>query len=182
VGVRLRKCDISDLDALRNIAYQTFDDSFRRLNDPVSFDEYLGASFSRAKLEAELKNPLSTFFFLFNDETLAGYMKINQGNGQTDLKDPDALEIERIYVTRDFQGLGLGKALVDKALEIARLAKKRTVWLGVWEKNGNAIAFYKKMGFAKAGTHDFYMGRKRQTDFIMRRDTASTYPADSAEA
>jgi ribosomal protein S18 acetylase RimI-like enzyme len=51
----------------------------------------------------------------------------------------------------------------------------------VWQKNGNAIAFYKKMGFAKAGTHDFYMGRKRQTDFIMRRDTASTSPADSVQ-
>lgn len=172
MGVRIRRCDLSDLDPLRNIAFQTFDDTFRRLNNASSFDEYLGASFSRAKLEAELKNPRSTFFFLFNDDVLAGYMKINQGDAQTDLRDPDALEIERIYVTKDFQGLGLGKALIGKAMEIARLTKKRTVWLGVWDKNGNAIAFFKKMGFTRAGTHDFYMGSKRQTDFIMRGNTA----------
>jgi ribosomal protein S18 acetylase RimI-like enzyme len=172
MGVRIRRCDLSDLDPLRNIAFQTFDDSFRRLNNTSSFDEYLGASFSRARLEAELKNPNSTFFFLLYDAVLAGYMKINQADAQTDLRDADSLEIERIYVTRDFQGLGLGKALIDKAMEIARLKKKRAVWLGVWEKNGNAIAFYKKMGFTKTGTHDFYMGSKRQTDFIMRRNTA----------
>jgi ribosomal protein S18 acetylase RimI-like enzyme len=173
VGVRIRRCEIADLDALRNIAFQTFDDAFRRLNHTASFDEYLAASFSRAKLETELKNPDSTFYFLYSDDALAGYMKINRGHAQTDLKDPEALEIERIYVTRDFQGLGLGKALVDKAMEAARQARKKTVWLGVWEKNGNAIAFYKKMGFAKTGTHDFYIGSKRQTDFIMRRNTAS---------
>jgi ribosomal protein S18 acetylase RimI-like enzyme len=178
--VRIRRCTRADLDALRSIAYQTFDDTFRRLNDTASFNEYLGASFNRAKLESELKNPNSTFFFLYNDDVLAGYMKINQGDAQTDLRDPAALEIERIYVTRDFQGLGLGKALIEKAMEAARRAKKRTVWLGVWEKNGNAIAFYKKMGFAKIGTHDFYIGRKRQTDFIMRRNPAPPYPADSA--
>lgn len=178
MGVRIRRCELTDLDALRNIAFQTFDDTFRRLNDTASFNEYLGASFSRAKLETELKNPNSTFFFLYSDDVLAGYMKINLRDAQTDLGDPEALEIGRIYVTRDFQGLGLGKALIDKAMEAARLAKKKTVWLGVWKKNGNAIAFYKKMGFAKSGTHDFYMGRKRQTDFIMRRNTASPYPAD----
>ena len=138
---------------------RTFDDAFRRLNDAASFNEYLDSSFSRAKLDEELKNPNSTFFFLYSDDVLAGYMKINLGDAQTDLKDPEALEIERIYVTRDFQGLGLGKALIDKAMEAARAAKKKAVWLGVWEKNGNAIAFYKKMGFSKTGTHDFYIGR-----------------------
>jgi ribosomal protein S18 acetylase RimI-like enzyme len=171
--LRIRKCELSDLDALRNIAFQTFDDAFRHQNDPSSFDEYCAVSFSRARLEAELKNPDSTFFFLLYDDTLAGYMKINQGTAQTDLKDPDSLEIERIYVKRDFQGLGLGKALIDKAIEIARLGKRRTVWLGVWEKNGNAIDFYERMGFRKAGTHPFSIGSERQTDFIMRQDTAS---------
>ena len=178
MGVRIRRCELADLDALRRIAFRTFDDTFRRLNDTASFNEYLDASFSRAQLEAELKNPNSTFFFLYSDDVLAGYMKINLGDAQTDVKDPAALEIERMYVTRDFQGLGLGRALIDKALETARAAKKKTVWLGVWEKNENAIAFYKKMGFSKAGTHDFYIGKKRQADFIMRRNTAPTYSAD----
>jgi diamine N-acetyltransferase len=174
MGVRIRRCEPADLDTLRTIAFGTYDDTFRRLNDTASFNEYLDASFSRAKLDAELKNPDSTFFFLYSDDELAGYMKINTGDAQTDFKDPAELEIERIYVTRDFQGLGLGRALVQKALETARAARKKTVWLGVWEKNENAIAFYKKMGFSKTGTHDFYTGRKRQTDHVMRRNTAAS--------
>ena len=112
----------------------------------------------------------STFLFLYSDEKLAGYLKLNEGGAQTDLGDPAGLEVERIYVLRDFQGLGMGRALIEKALELARRKKKGFVWLGVWEKNENAIAFYKKMGFRKTGTHPFVMGTERQTDHIMRRE------------
>jgi diamine N-acetyltransferase len=167
---RIRPCDMSDLETLRNIAWQTYDDTFRHLNDPANMDAYLASAFTREKLQAELASPHSSFFFLLSDGAVAGYLKVNDAEAQTDLHDPQSLELERIYVTRDFQGLGLGKALVGKAMEVARERKRTFVWLGVWEKNGNAIAFYTKMGFSRIGTHDFYMGSERQTDWIMRRE------------
>jgi diamine N-acetyltransferase len=168
--IRIRPCDIADLETLRNIAWQTYDDTFRHFNEPANMDAYLASAFNREKLQAELGNPHSSFFFLLLEGAVAGYLKLNDGDAQTDMRDPEGLEIERIYVKRDFQGLGLGKALIAKALEVARERKKRFAWLGVWEKNGNAIAFYTKMGFSKIGTHDFYMGTERQTDWIMRKE------------
>lgn len=172
MNVILRPCNLTDLDELRQIAYQTYDDTFRDMNTPANMQTYLDMAFDRDKLKSELSNPQSTFFFLYKDDELAGYVKLNEGEAQTDLNDPQALEIERIYVKKEFQGQGLGKVLMQNAIEIAQNKKMRWVWLGVWEKNANAISFYQRSGFRVIGTHDFYMGEERQTDFIMRKDIA----------
>jgi len=81
----------------------------------------------------------------------------------------ESLEIERIYIKKEFQKHGLGKYLLNKAIELAMECNKRKIWLGVWENNENAIGFYKKMGFVQTGTHSFYMGDDEQTDFIMTK-------------
>lgn len=164
----LRKCDLDDLMAIKAIGMQTYEDTFRALNTPENMQAYLDSAFNTEQLEGELSNPDSTFFFLFVDKHLAGYMKLNEAEAQSDLKDPVALEIERIYIKKEFQGHGLGKTLMQHALQIAREKKKQYAWLGVWELNTNAIAFYEKMGFYKAGTHGFVMGDDHQTDFIMK--------------
>ena len=169
-NIRFRPCESADLDTLRTLAYRTFDEAFRHMNTAANMDAYTGTAFARAKLEEELRNPLSAFLFLYSDGVLAGYMKINEGAAQTDLADPAAREIERMYVLRDFQGLGLGRALIEKAVESARKKEKSFLWLGVWQKNENAIAFYERMGFRKTGTHRFVMGSDHQTDHVMRRD------------
>ena len=136
-----KKCTLSDVDGLREIAYKTYDDTFRHLNTPENMQAYLDTAFERGKLEAELEDPNSSFYFLFLDDVLVGYLKLNEGPSQTDLKDPDSLEIERIYVVAGCQGRGLGKYLIREALEIGRRKGKGYAWLGVWEKNQKAIDF-----------------------------------------
>ncbi len=168
--VNIRRCGPSDLDELQKFAWQTFDESFGRFNTPENMQAYLNTAFDKAKLEMELKNPDSSFFFLFVKGMLAGYLKINENSAQTDIGDSDSLEIERIYVKSGFQGRGLGKALIQKALEVARQKNKSYAWLGVWEKNEKAIAFYERMGFKTIETHDFYLGDDRQTDYIMKQE------------
>lgn len=81
----------------------------------------------------------------------------------------DSLEIERIYVKKKFQKHGLGKFLLNKAIESAMEHSKKKLWLGVWEKNENAIAFYTKMGFVQTGSRSFYMGDEEQIDLIMTK-------------
>ena len=81
----------------------------------------------------------------------------------------DSLEIERIYIRKKLHKQGLGKYLINKAIEIAIERNKEKIWLGVWEKNESAITFYKKMDFVQTGTHSFYMGDEEQIDFIMTK-------------
>jgi ribosomal protein S18 acetylase RimI-like enzyme len=170
MNINLRKCTLLDLDELREIAYKTYDDTFRHLNTPENMQAYLDTAFDRGRLQAELEDPDSAFYFLLLDGALAGYLKLNEGPSQTDLKDPDSLEIERIYVVPSCQGQGLGKYLIREALEIARRKGKRYAWLGVWEKNEKAIAFYRRIGFRKIGTHEFIMGDEHQIDYLMQLD------------
>ncbi len=106
------------------------------------------------------------FFACFNNE-VAGYLKVNVDEAQSEKMGNDVLEVERIYIKHNYQKLGLGKYLVNKAVEIALAFDKRKIWLGVWEKNENAIAFYEKMGFRQSGAHSFYMGDEQQIDLIM---------------
>lgn len=78
-----------------------------------------------------------------------------------------ALEIERIYIKKPFHQLGLGKELFQKAVVMALEHHKTSIWLGVWEKNKQALAFYQKLGFVKTGEHSFYMGQEKQIDLLM---------------
>ncbi len=82
---------------------------------------------------------------------------------------PDAVEIERIYVLRECQGAGVGQQLRNNALDVARSLGARTVWLGVWEHNSRAIAFYRRNGFEEFGEHLFMPGSDEQRDVLMRK-------------
>jgi diamine N-acetyltransferase len=96
-------------------------------------------------------------------------MKINTGQAQTELKEQKSLEIERIYVLKEFQREKVGQTLLEKALQIAGQAHADFVWLGVWEKNTNAINFYRRNGFAEFDKHIFRLGEELQTDILMKR-------------
>jgi ribosomal protein S18 acetylase RimI-like enzyme len=165
-----RECGLEDLPVLQLTSHNTFNETFAHMNTPSTMEAYLKHAFSPEKLGKELAVKDSVFYFLYADGQLSGYLKLNEGNAQTDIFDPEALEIERIYVKKEFQGLGLGGALMDNALRIARTRGKTYAWLGVWEKNQKAIAFYKKHGFYIAGTHSFFMGDEEQNDYVMRKD------------
>ena len=166
----LRKCTIEDFDVLRELSIRTYYETFGHLNTPEDMQEYLDEAFEIDKLRGELSNPDSDFFFLYFNDSLAGYLKLNKAPSQTDINDSSSLEIERIYVTSEFQGEGLGRYLMEQAITIATERKKKYAWLGVWEKNEKAIRFYKRNGFYEIGTHTFIMGEDVQTDYVMRKD------------
>ncbi|TDM16561.1 GNAT family N-acetyltransferase [Macrococcoides canis] len=165
----IRACTVEDKSALKEIAYQTFDETFRADNKKENIDEYLKNAFTDEKVLAELQNPDSFFYFIYYEDTLAGYLKLNINEAQTESFEGENLEIERIYILKQFQKKRLGKQLYDKALEVARRLSRERIWLGVWEKNSNAIAFYEQLGFNKIDQHSFYMGDEQQNDYIMMK-------------
>jgi ribosomal protein S18 acetylase RimI-like enzyme len=167
--MNIKKCTHEDLFILQKISYETFNDTFKSQNSPENMKAYLEAAFNLKQLEKELSNISSQFFFVYFNNEVAGYLKINTNDAQSEEMGDESLELERIYIKNKFQKHGLGKHLLNKALEIAMERNKRKIWLGVWEKNENAIAFYKKMGFVQTGAHSFYMGDEEQMDFIMTK-------------
>lgn len=165
----IKKCTFSDLQTLQEISIETFSDTFKDQNPPEHLNAYLEKAYNLKQLEHEITNPSSHFFFVYHEQEVAGYLKVNTADAQSEPMGDDALEVERIYVRKKFQKLGLGKLLLDKAFEMAAEQMKKKIWLGVWEDNENAIAFYKKKGFVQTGSHSFYMGEDEQVDLIMTK-------------
>lgn len=167
--VKITKCNMENVQVLQEISIETFNDTFSNQNSPDNMKVYMDRAFTMKQLESELANRSSQFYFISFDKEVAGYLKVNVDDAQSETMGDDFLEIERIYIRSKFQKKGLGKYLMDQAIEIAREQNKNNIWLGVWEKNENAIRFYKKLGFVQTGTHSFYMGDEEQIDFIMTK-------------
>lgn len=167
--VNLKKCTLADLSKLQEIGAETFNETFKDQNSPENMKAYLESAFNIKQLEKELTNPLSQFFFVYFNHEIAGYLKVNTDEAQSESMGAESLEIERIYVKKKFHKHGLGKYMLNKAIEIAIEHHKEKIWLGVWEVNENAIGFYNKMGFVQTGVHSFYMGEDEQRDLIMTK-------------
>ena len=161
---------INDINQLQQIGRQTFSETFADENSEEDMFNYLKEGFSLDKLRGEIVNKNSEFYFAKVSGEVVGYLKVNTGNAQTELKNQEALEIERIYVLKAFHGNRVGQALFEKAMERALVLKAVFVWLGVWEKNIKAIRFYEKNGFATFDKHVFLLGNDAQTDLMMKRE------------
>jgi len=167
--INIKPCTLEDSRQLQEISYVTFNETFKQQNSPENMKAYMERAFHLNQLEKELANISSQFFFVYLNLELAGYLKVNNKDAQTEEMGDEALEIERIYIKRECQKYGLGKYMLNKAIEIAAARDMKKIWLGVWEKNENAIAFYQKMGFVQTGEHSFYMGDEEQRDLIMTK-------------
>ena len=138
-GIILKKCTEEDADILRSLLAETFSDTFASMNTPEDMELYLNQAFARDRILEELRNQDSAFYLLYQDDRPAGCIKLNEAAAQTENGDPHSLEIERIYVAKEFQGTGLGSRLMDEAVRLAAEQKKEYIWLGVWEKNERAV-------------------------------------------
>lgn len=166
--ITIKKVGFDEIYLLQGIGRQTFFETFASGNSEENMNNYLEEGFSIDKLTAEINDKNSAFYFAMLDQKVIGYLKINFGDSQTELKDSKALEIERIYVLKEFHGKKVGQILYDKAIEIANQNGSDYVWLGVWEENPRAISFYKKNGFVEFDKHIFKLGDDEQTDIMMK--------------
>ena len=169
-NIEIKKVSIEAIEQLQQIGKQTFFETFSAGNSEENMTKYLEEGFSIEKLTSEVADPNCEFYFALIENNVIGYLKLNFGASQTELKDDKALEIERIYVLKEFHGQKVGQLLYDKAIQIAKQANAAYVWLGVWEENPRAISFYKKNGFVEFDKHVFVLGDDEQTDIMMKLD------------
>jgi ribosomal protein S18 acetylase RimI-like enzyme len=167
-NIYIQRVTGNDIQLLQKISRQTFSETFSSGNTEENMKKYLEEGFSAEKVTAELEDPGSQFYFATLHNNVIGYLKLNFGQSQTELKDNNAIEIERIYVLKDFQGKKVGQLLYEKAIGIAKQENAEYVWLGVWEENVKAINFYKKNGFVEFDKHIFKLGDDEQTDIMMK--------------
>lgn len=164
----IEKVNESEVEELQSISRQTFYETYCTMNTKENMDKYLNENLSISTLEKELKNPNSEFYIIKDLDKNIGYLKLNMGPAQTDIKDASALEIERIYVIKEYQGKKAGQQLYEKTIQVAKEKMLKYIWLGVWQENSKAIQFYIKNGFEIFDQHVFKLGDEEQTDFLMR--------------
>lgn len=157
----------TDVNTIRDLSIATFAETFASLNTEEDMEQYNERHFSTDELQREIDNPDSTFMVAKVDGVPAGYMKVNVGDAQTEEMLGNRMEVQRLYILRQYKRNGLGARFMHTAFDMARAQGKSVIWLGVWEHNDAAIAFYKRMGFVQFGSHDFVLGDDRQTDLLM---------------
>jgi ribosomal protein S18 acetylase RimI-like enzyme len=167
-SIKINKVELDEIQDLQRIGKLTFSETFSASNTEKDMNKYLQENFSLERISKEWNDKNSQFYFAKEGEKILGYLKLNFGESQTELKDQRALEIERIYVLKEFHGKKVGQVLFEKALEIAEEKNVDYVWLGVWEENPRAINFYKKNGFQEFDKHIFKLGNDEQTDLLMK--------------
>ena len=165
----IRKVEKADVGVLSQVAKQTFRETFAHDNTEEQLQEYFEETYSLRVLPTELENPDSETYFIMHEEEIAGFLKVNWGNAQTERELENAFEIQRLYVLQTYQGFGLGKQLFEFALELAENNGFSWAWLGVWEHNTKAQSFYNRYGFEKFGQHRFMVGQKVDTDWLLKK-------------
>jgi diamine N-acetyltransferase len=165
----IRYATTADAEKIAILSRQTFYDSFAAQNTADNMQKHLDAYYTVSKMEEELKDELNSFILAYDSEKLVGYCKLNE-HAKPEAKElSNPVEIERIYAVKESIGKGVGTALMQECMNMAGKKKKNTVWLGVWEQNHRAIAFYTKWSFEKFGTHIFEVGDDPQTDWLMKK-------------
>lgn len=168
--IKITGCRPEDWAAIRSLSEETFRETFLGQNSEADMVKYLRENFSKEKIKAEMDTAGSLFFLACIQGRAAAYMKLNTGEAQTEPGHDRGLEIQRIYVLKNFKNRRIGSALIQKAAETAKELSLDHIWLGVWEKNHSAIGFYEKQGFIRFGEHLFKLGDDEQTDHLMRKD------------
>jgi ribosomal protein S18 acetylase RimI-like enzyme len=167
-NIEIEKVTLANIEQLQQISRQTFTETFSEVNTEDNLNKYLDESFNISRLTSEIQNLNSEFYFAVIDAKVVGYLKINCGDAQTELKNDNTLELERIYVLKEFHGRKVGQILFSKAIQVAEQMNVDYLWLGVWEENHRALKFYMKNGFTVFDQHIFRLGDDVQTDIMMK--------------
>jgi ribosomal protein S18 acetylase RimI-like enzyme len=178
--VAIRAATLSDAALLAKLGAQTFADTYAHANTEDDMSAHLDSVFSVEARTRELADAdRSTWIAEANERdsngrTAIGYATVRR-NAQTDgVAFQIPVELERIYVARAWHGCGVGATLMDACIAQVKRWQCDGLWLGVWEKNPNAIAFYKRAGFSIVGKKTFQLGADVQNDFVMARAVVTT--------
>jgi ribosomal protein S18 acetylase RimI-like enzyme len=167
IHVIIRTATAADAAVVADLARRTFYDTFAPTNNPADMALHLADAYGVDQQTRELTNRDITTLLVEDGGAAIAYAQVRGDHVPACVTGPNPIELWRFYVDRPFQGRGVAQALMDRVKAVARERGARTLWLGVWERNDRARAFYVKCGFADAGEHIFLFGTDPQTDRVM---------------
>lgn len=167
--ITIRLATLQDAETIAKLSRETFYDTFAEYNTKDDIDLFMNEQFTEESLMDEVGISSNIFLLAYSGDELAGYAKLREGKSPIELKEFKAMEIARIYASRDKIGKGVGMNLMQRSIEIAKQKNKNLIWLAVWEKNQRAFNFYTKWGFERFGTQIFVLGTDLQKDWLMRK-------------
>lgn len=170
----IRRATIQDAAGLSEFAATTFRDTFEAENSPEDLEAYVAEAFTPERQASEISDPASIVLLAEHDSgagpsNLIGYAHLVAGAAPPSIQGPSPIELKRLYVSHAWHGKGVARNLMDAAIVAARGSGAQTLWLGVWERNARAAAFYEKHGFARVGEHTFLLGADRQIDWLLEK-------------
>lgn len=172
-SIKIRRAVIEDANALTELSITTFLDTFLKDNKKEDMDKYIAGEMSISKLTDELNEPDNVFFLAYLDELLIGYAKLRTAKKLKELEGQNAIELERIYVLKQYHDAKAGATIMSHCISYAIAHHHHVMWLGVWEFNHRAVNFYKKWGFEFFGSHQFILGDDIQTDMLMKKELSA---------
>ena len=162
--MKIRQATVADAAALAEIAERTFRDTFAEHNTPEDLETYVASAYSEEKQRRELESGHIVLLGESEDGEVIAYTqmrRVDSPHGE--------IEIARFYVDKNHHGRGIAQQLMQAAYDTARSLGATNIWLGVWERNLRAIAFYAKCGYRDVGSQPFLVGTDLQTDRVMAR-------------
>lgn len=171
--ISFRYASLQDASLLADLGAKTFIQTYSESNPFENIDAYVKEFFSHEIQKNEISDSSNLFLLAEYEGRIFGYAQISSGNRTPEITSKNPVELVRIYLLPEFIGKGLGSRLMQACLQEARVKGHDTIWLGVWEQNERAIAFYEKWGFKKIGTQQFTLGADIQTDWIMGLDLSN---------
>jgi ribosomal protein S18 acetylase RimI-like enzyme len=165
----IRSATPADAEALAEFGARTFFESFAADNTPEDMSRHLASAWRPELQRSEILDPTLDTLLAVSSGRLAGFAMVRERDAPPGVETRKPIELWRFYVDKAWQGRGLAKALMTAVEDKARARGGRELWLGVWERNARAQAFYRKCGFEKVGTQIFVVGSDPQTDHVMLR-------------
>ncbi|MBS1752115.1 MAG: GNAT family N-acetyltransferase [Bacteroidetes bacterium] len=168
-NIFIRQADIEDCKVIVDIGRKTFKEAYSEISNHGVIENYLEDKFSEGAIASELNNTCVTFYIGFSDNAPVAFTTLRNDRKARGLEQQNALEIEGIYVLKEFQGVKVGREMLTQSIAVATSAGYDLIWLQVWQKNMKAIQFYQKAGFVIYETAvSGYRNEITQSDFLMR--------------
>jgi ribosomal protein S18 acetylase RimI-like enzyme len=167
--ITIRRATTSDAALLANLAARTFAEAFGPDNRPEDLALHLAQAYGVPQQTAELEDPAVTSLFIEVDRSVAGYAQVRRGAAPSCVAARSPIELWRFYVDRHWHGQGVAQELMSAVVSTGVAGEHDVLWLGVWERNPHAQAFYRKSGFVDVGSQVYIVGSDAQTDRVMAR-------------